>query len=46
MEEYFFPWSLGHTLIKYLHDTTQLGSTKLTELLRKWFFIQNLEHLA
>jgi hypothetical protein len=42
----FLPCSLGHTLIKDLHDTTHLGSTKLTELLRKRFFIQNLEHLA
>jgi hypothetical protein len=42
----FLPQSLGHTLIKDLHDTTHLGSSKLTELLRKWFFIENLEHLA
>jgi hypothetical protein len=42
----FLPRSLGHTLTKDLHDTTHLGPTKLTELLRKWFFIQNLEHLA
>jgi ribonuclease HI len=42
----FLPQSLGHTLVKDIHDTTHLGPTKLTELLRKWFFIQNLEHLA
>jgi hypothetical protein len=42
----FLPQSLGHTFIKDLHDTTHLGSTKLTELLRKQFFIQNLVLLA
>jgi hypothetical protein len=33
-------------LVKDIHDTTDLGPTKLTKLLRKWFFTQNLEHLA
>jgi hypothetical protein len=42
----FLPQSLGHTLVRDIHDTTHLGPTKLTELLRKHFFIQNLEHLA
>jgi hypothetical protein len=42
----FLPQPLGYTLIKDFHDTTHLGSTKLTELLRKWFFIHNFEILA